>query len=900
MISFKIHYLTDWGQQVALTGNTPEFGNWNLARARVLDYQGNGYWGGRFDFSQLEQPLEYKYLLIDERNGVRHLEWGPNRRFDPSLRKSGDVLLRDSWRPKGHPEHALYTSAFFEVILRSGKYQTSAARGGSRKPVVQFRLRAPRVPQGCRLCILGSTEELGNWSTDSPLLLGNAHHPQWTGEVALQSGLTIEYKYAIYDPSRQQVIEIEEGENRLIPASWMEANKRIVISDEYFRHRGGLWKGVGVAIPVFSLRTRHGLGVGEFRDLRQMVDWAVRTGLKMVQILPANDTSATHTWVDSYPYAAISVFALHPLYLNIDALGDGLPGPAERMLVDERERLNKLDVVDYEAVMSLKLRLAREIFDQVKDGFLAAKEFRAFFRDSRHWLEPYAAFCYLRDQHGTVDFTKWGQHAEFSAAKLKKLTDPKAKHYAEIAFHYFLQYHLDRQLQDAAQYARQRGVILKGDIPIGIYRYSVDAWVAPELYNMNGQSGAPPDPFSETGQNWGFPTYNWEVMAKNGYQWWQQRLQQLSRYFDAFRIDHILGFFRIWEIPLGQVEGLMGHFNPALPVAREEFERRGIPFSEERYCRPYLPEHYLYERFGADADLVKELFLEPDRPYYYRFREEFNTQRRIEEFLGREENAGSRHLREGLFELLADVLFFEEPGSNGRAFHPRILLQKTRSFRELNPETQAALDELYVDYFFRRQDEFWRQQAMKKLPAIKDATNMLICGEDLGMVPATVPGVMRELDILSLEIQRMSKNPATEFLVESDIPYLSVCSPSTHDMSPLRAWWEEMTPDQRQRFYNEILGFHGDPPQFCEPWVIERILRQHLHWPSMWAVFPLQDIIAADGQLRRQNPFDERINVPANPKHYWRYRFHIPLEELLRKDAFNDYLLSMVRGASRL
>jgi 4-alpha-glucanotransferase len=188
---------------------------------------------------------------------------------------------------------------------------------------------------------------------------------------------------------------------------------------------------------------------------------------------------------------------------------------------------------------------------------------------------------------------------------------------------------------------------------------------------------------------------------------------------------------------------------------------------------------------------------------------------------------------------------------------------------------------------------------MTKLPAIKAATNMLICGEDLGMVPACVPGVMKALDFFSLEIQRMSKNPASEFLQAKDIPYFSVCSPSTHDMSPVRAWWEESDRAQIQRFYQQELQKQGEAPHFCEPFIAEAIMQQHLSWPSMWAIFSIQDILAIDPILRRANPFEERINEPSNPQHYWRYRLHISLEELLQEGSFNQKVRDLLLLAGR-
>ena len=296
------------------------------------------------------------------------------------------------------------------------------------------------------------------------------------------------------------------------------------------------------------------------------------------------------------------------------------------------------------------------------------------------WLKPYALFCYFRDKFKTVDFKKWEIGSRFSKALLRKYTNTKAADFDEIAFYYFLQYYLAEQLKEAATYAREQQLILKGDIPIGIYRHSVDAWTSPELFNMDGQAGAPPDPFSEIGQNWGFPTYNWVEMAKDGYQWWQQRLQQMAHYFDAFRIDHILGFFRIWDIPITQVEGSFGIFNQAIPIQKEEFAARGISFDKERFCTPYIPEHLIYQLFGENTGFVLSTFLQLKSPQFYQFLPQYDTQRKIEVWLDKADNLDKQALKKPLFNLLSNVLFFEVAHHGTTVFHPRIEFLHTTSF----------------------------------------------------------------------------------------------------------------------------------------------------------------------------------------------------------------------------
>jgi 4-alpha-glucanotransferase len=255
-------------------------------------------------------------------------------------------------------------------------------------------------------------------------------------------------------------------------------------------------------------------------------------------------------------------------------------------------------------------------------------------------------------------------------------------------------------------------------------------------------------------------------------------------------------------------------------------------------------------------------------------------------------------IRIGLYDLISNVILFEVPGSEGNQFHFRFAMDKTSSFKHLHPNTQTGLKALCIDYFFRRQDAFWMKEAMQKLPALKRSTNMLICGEDLGLVPVCVPDVMRQLGLLSLEVQRMPKDSSREFSSPKDAPYLSVVTPGTHDMSTIRGWWEEDR-TRTQKFYNNELGQAGKAPPECEAWINKAIILQHLDSPAMWAIFQLQDLLGMDEDLRRKNPADERINVPANPRNYWRYRMHLTMESLLEAREFNEDLKRLIRQTKR-
>ncbi|MGL5318873.1 MAG: 4-alpha-glucanotransferase, partial [Bacteroidales bacterium] len=511
--------------------------------------------------------------------------------------------------------------------------------------------------------------------------------------------------------------------------------------------------------------------------------------------------------------------------------------------------------------------------------------------------KSYAAFSYLRDQNHTPEFSKWKKYRIYKPAEIESLVSPESPVYNEIALYYYVQYQLHLQLKRVNKYAHQQGVILKGDIPIGISRNSVEAWKEPYLFNLQSQAGAPPDDFSAEGQNWGFPTYNWTEMKNTNYQWWKNRFRKMADYFDAYRIDHLLGFFRIWEIPMDSVQGLLGHFSPAMPYDKAELERFGFYLDEVRHLRPYIREHILYDFFGEYVDEVKSVYMKEIDYHVYQLQIHCDTQRKIETLLHGKNDEKTNRIRAGLFALCNEVLFVRDSKERDK-FHPRISAQFTRSFQDSEPWLKDAFNRLYDEFFYNRHNEFWAAQAMEKLPPIMKSTDMLVCVEDLGMIPDCVPDVIHQLQVLSLEIQRMPKDPKLKFAMTNNYPYLSVGTTSTHDMSPIREWWIE-NEQATQDYYNEILWQQGEAPAECTPELAKMIVSNHLKSPSMLTILPLQDWMAIDKSVRRKDASKERINVPAIPKHYWRYRMHISIEDLLKQNHFNHTVKSLVQEHKR-
>ena len=887
-VSFNIEYRTSWGEEVRIAGLLPE---------SIPMHTTDGiYWTADVELEVPKEGMTINYSYQIEQNQIIiRKEWDsfPRRLFLSGNSKK-KYQIKDCW--KNIPEQLYYySSAFTEALLA---HPDRAEIPPCHRKGLVIKAYAPRINKDYCLAICGNQKALGNWDPDKAIPMSDANFPEWQIELdASKLKFPLEYKFILYHKEEKKADCWENNPNRYLADPELKTNETLVISDRYAYFDIPVWKGAGIAIPVFSLKSENSFGVGDFGDLKRMIDWAVSTQQKVIQILPINDTTMTHAWTDSYPYNSISIYAFHPMYADIKQMGTLKDKSAAAKFNKKQKELNGLPAMDYEAVNQTKWEYFRLIFKQEGEKVLASGEFGEFFNANKEWLQPYAVFSYLRDAFQTPNFREWPRHSVYNAQDIEKMCRPESVDYPHIALYYYIQFHLHLQLVAATKYAREHGVVLKGDIPIGISRNSVEAWTEPYYFNLNGQAGAPPDDFSVNGQNWGFPTYNSDVMEKDGYRWWMKRFQKMSEYFDAYRIDHILGFFRIWEIPMHAVHGLLGQFIPSIPMSREEIESYGLPFRKE-YLIPYIHESFLGQVFGPHTDYVKQTFLLPaEAPGIYHMKPEFATQREVESFFAGKNDENSLWIRDGLYTLISDVLFVPDTKEKDK-YHPRIGIQRDFIFRSLNELEQNAFNKLYDQYYYHRHNDFWRQQAMKKLPQLTQSTRMLVCGEDLGMIPDCVSSVMNDLRILSLEIQRMPKNPMYEFGYLNEYPYRSVCTISTHDMSTLRGWWEEDYL-QTQRYYNTMLGHYGTAPTVATPDLCEEVVRNHLKSNSILCILSLQDWLSIDGKWRNPNVQEERINVPANPRNYWRYRMHLTLEQLMKAEELNDKIRELIKYTGR-
>lgn len=889
-VQFNIEYKAMFGEQIVVNIQTEE-GELKLP----LETTDGERWACDWCVESPEKSYTYYYSVEREGRAVK-TEWLMiKHQLEVNAKKAAAYTLYDHW--KAMPEDAyLYSSAFTDCINHQVPQEMKPETGSK---IVRLIVRAPQLRDGERLGVLGADKALGAWDVQKILPMTQHTYNEWVADIDAThlEGSHLEFKFVAFRNAKNEFLW-ENSMNRTVDLPEMKAGE--LVSYELDQASFALYnrKLAGTQVPVFSLRTRKSAGIGDFGDLKTMIDFVASTGQKVLQLLPINDTTITHTWTDSYPYSCISVFAIHPQYADLHALPELKNAKARAEAEKARAELNALDKIDYEKVNDFKINYLRQIFNQEGEKMMKTAEYKAFFQDTELWLVPYAQYSYLRDKNGTADFNQWPDHQVWDEAERKALADPKTAAYKNVAFFYFVQFVLDRQMQEAHEHAKTKGVILKGDIPIGVNRNGCDVWTEPKYFNLNGQAGAPPDDFSANGQNWGFPTYNWFEMLKDGCQWWNRRFKNMARYFDAYRIDHVLGFFRIWEIPVHSVHGLLGQFAPALAMSREEIESYGLHFQEDRFTRPFITDWVLDRVFHERAGEVKEKYLDRLDDERYQMKPEVDTQRKVEALFADATDEKELWLRDGLYALISDVLFVRDHTNPG-VFHPRISAQLDFIYESLYDNDKAAFNRLYNGYFYRRNNQFWYQEAMKKLPKLVQATRMLVCAEDLGMVPDCVPWVMDELKILSLELQSMPKDPSVKFGHLSRNPYRSVCTISSHDMPTLRMWWDENV-QRTQEYYNTMLYRQGPAPHPLPGWLASDIISRHLTSPSMLCILSIQDWLATDEALRLPDADAERINIPANPKHYWRYRMHLNIEDLAADKRFVQSITEMISQSGRV
>ncbi|OHT06147.1 4-alpha-glucanotransferase DPE2 [Tritrichomonas foetus] len=1004
VIHFHVRCFTNFGQHLYVVGNQDSLGNWDIESAVQLFYEGNeDFWTGnvRIPLSEKHRTIEYKYFRSFK---GQNIEWEPvdNHKIELEPVTSPAILeLADTFRWNDPVMESLTKSAFVDVLNKRKnqnsqtlkKFSPNDAKPGTIN--VRFETICPHVMSHQDLYVVGSCNELGNWKFDNGLKLNDSNFPFWFADLTMKrESMPFEYKFVVVGDELTDVeVEIEEesipekhesgfndqndGNKEQInnpkvkktiivkkmvrKAIWeSEANRycpgmtstiisldfpaNIVINTWYTCPNRDMIKRFGVYVPLFSLRSSESCGIGQYSDIIGLVDFCNKIGASMIQLLPIFDTTDQGGWEDSYPYKQMSAFALHPIYIN---LLDVIPNTPQTIIDDINETkwdLEQKPSCDYPTIYSYKMRVLRRIFDDIISNKLESNiQFTEFLEREKEWLMPYALHCFFKDKYRTANFKKWPEYSK-SISKREVVTEC-AKYKDKLMFTYWVQFICDKQFKKSRDYAIEHKVILKGDLPIGVNKYSVDCWAYPDNFRQHESAGAPPDDFAQNGQNWDFPTYDWTFMESDNYSWWRSRLARIASLYQAIRIDHVLGFYRIWEIPRSTcVTGMLGHYYPCNPISKIDLDVRNLK-NLKRYLKPHINDHILKEKFGDDSDFIKETFLNTREvtsntfetaqnnnnqnlhqneqiavkyEQVYDFNDVCNTEKKLIEYM---DEVFKNHIyladrrksiENKLIQLMDNVLLIEDderPGiyhvrtnvdvesiestPNGTIVHP------STSWLELPENERKAFKKLHDYFAFERQNDLWLGKAGEKINVLKNTTNMLICAEDLGQLTDSINYHLSQTGLLNLRVQRMSKDRYHKFDETSNFNYLSVCCPSTHDCSTLRGWWEENRPVTCEYWATQLQ--RGDEaPLTLEPFILEMIIKQHLWSNSMFALFLLQDLTDLIPFFRRQTPQQERINDPSNPNHRWEYRYPYYLNDIITNTELTTKLREWAELSHRI
>ncbi|MBC7867750.1 MAG: 4-alpha-glucanotransferase, partial [Gloeobacteraceae cyanobacterium ES-bin-316] len=437
ILNFYVGFRSQHGQSVAVK-IIPLHKNETQHPIEIpLKYLNESYWFINIKLGDLNigDDFEYSYIYRDEQSGaVKEFCKGSFISLKKIEQKKVDII--DEWK-EGNAYAAVFSSKPFVTVFNQAKEKVKVT--DSKNPTHIFKVKAPALASGKVVCVTGAAKKLNDWDSAKPLLM-ELKKNHWHLKVNLaKEKFPLQYKLGIFDVRTGQM-EYETGSNRELPlAAEKDTLTFLHHTIDTSKHQ---WRAAGINIPVSSLKSEKSWGVGDFTDLNLLTDISKATGIRLIQLLPINDTTATHTNKDSYPYSAVSAFALHPVYLNVQKLATALGVFFPEEMLDEVVALNAKSTLHYEEVAAIKKAAIRLLFEKDKASFKNDFDWFGFFDLNRHWLVPYAAYCYLRDKNATADYNSWGKFAAFDEEAVQELVSPENDFYDEIAIHYYTQYHL--------------------------------------------------------------------------------------------------------------------------------------------------------------------------------------------------------------------------------------------------------------------------------------------------------------------------------------------------------------------------------------------------------------------------------------------------------------------------
>jgi len=657
---------------------------------------------------------------------------------------------------------------------------------------------------------------------------------------------------------------------------------------------------LGAVVPVGALRGSKPSAVGEFPDLAEFALLCKKMKVKLIQLLPVNDTG-----LESSPYFSLTAFALHPLFLRIGDVPEAAP------FKDKITALNKEFAGEarfpYPKVLRAKMALLREIYlsneTAIADKAKAGGTLAAWI-DHNAWVKPYAVYRRLKEANNLYSWQDWKEHRDVTADDIAALwKDPQYR--TEHLFWAWLQEALDAQFSAAAKAVADAGIMLEGDLPILMNNDSCDVWAHQNIFFQELSAGAPPDMYSPDGQNWGFPLYNWAAQEEDGYAWWKRRLAVAGKYYQAYRIDHVLGFFRIWSSSHRDYSSVLGRYVPFTPVTGGDLRKLGIDKGRVRWLSlPHIPTEELWSALRSagnltEADIAaaaKKVFTKAlDRvggEELWVFKRKIKGEKDID--------ALGLHpaIRPYLMGMWHNRLFLEY--AKGK-FSPTWYYRESRAYGTLSADEKRNMEEL-LSKRMAKSEKIWESHGKKLLSVLVESSPMLPCAEDLGAVPNCVPKVLTRLKILGLRVVRwhrrwdQDKQPYIPF---EDYPELSVCTAAVHDSSTIREWWEREA-DQKQ--FANFIGASSLSKTYT-PDVAKAILFKTATARSRFRVFQIQDLLHLSGKWYAADPAVERVNVPGSCNEFnWTYRLPASIGEIAKdRDLVKTVAeLSKVKAAKKV
>ena len=679
----------------------------------------------------------------------------------------------------------------------------------------------------------------------------------------------------------------------------------------------------GFVLPLLALRTQD-KPCGEFPDLEKLAVLAKKWGMNLIQILPVNDSG----WQAS-PYSALSSIALNPIYLSIkdlpefEQLSPALCGSLTQM--NAQLALHKR--VPYGEVLDAKLKILSQAWEEIsspsfsnRTGVLSVLE--GWVKENE-WVRPYGCFLELKKRFGGLPWWNWPEYATVRQDDIETLLSDSS-FAKQVDFWAWVQMRAYWQFENACTLVHAMGIDLMGDIPILMNRDSVDAWYDRQIFDFDFFAGAPPDAGSPPGQNWGFPLYRWDVIEKTGWAFWKTRLEAADHFYSSYRIDHVLGFFRIWAVGKAERDGYLGHFEPEMDYTREELHELG--FSDERIqwlSQPHIPESAVEAIFALlkaahdesnalpqqdTAKFRSVLFSQIGTEPLYRFSGQIqgsaDFDRLVRDFLPTSGTNGvsygaqnEKALKSSLVSWWRNRSLLELP--NGH-FIAAPNYWNTQAWCSLSDDERQELKSL-IERKGEISNKLWLENGRKILSAITGHVTMQPCAEDLGFLSPGVPQTLDDLNIPGLRVLRWTRyyeEPGAPFVPPDKYPANSVACTSVHDSSTLREWWRD-EPDKAKLW--DVLQLPGSCPDDLDPAAALQVVRAFAMVNSRFLVYPLQDLLACDEHYREENPKDERINIPGTCDDFdWTYRMKPSIEGLLPDGGFSSRISSLSKVHSML